>query len=88
MKTATKQCTQNIQHLNRIQGQIEALKKYIEDDKCCGEIAQLSTSIAKSFDTLRSNTLKNFILNEFVFDNKISAAKIKKMERIINLYKK
>jgi DNA-binding FrmR family transcriptional regulator len=88
MKVATKQCTQNIQHLNRIQGQIETLKKYIEDNKCCGEIAQLSTSIAKSFDTLRANTLKNFILNEFSSDKKVSVTKIKKLENIINLYKK
>ena len=88
MKVATKQCTQNIQHLNRIQGQIETLKKYIEDNKCCGEIAQLSTSIAKSFDTLRANTLKNFILNEFSSDKKVSVTKIKKLKNIINLYKK
>jgi len=88
MKVATKQCIQNIQHLNRIVGQIETLKKYIEGNKCCGEIAQLTTSIAKSFDTLRANTLKNFILNEFASDKKISTSKIEKLERIINLYKK
>ena len=81
-------CQRNINHLNRISGQIETLKKYIEEDKCCGEIAQLTTSIAKSFDTLRSKTLEKFILHEFVSGKKVSEEKKEKLKRIINLYKK
>ena len=78
----------NIHHLNRIQGQIETLKKYLEQGKCCGEIAQLTTSIAKSFDTLRSKTLEGFVLNEFLSGKKVPDEKIKNLKRIINLYKK
>ena len=78
----------NIHHLNRIQGQIETLKKYFERGECCGEIAQLTTSIAKSFDTLRSKTLEGFVLNEFLSGKKVSDEKKKKLKRIINLYKK
>jgi len=78
----------NIHHLNRIQGQIKTLKKYLERGECCGEIAQLTTSIAKSFDTLRSKTLEGFILNEFLSGEKVSEEKKKKLKRIINLYKK
>jgi DNA-binding FrmR family transcriptional regulator len=79
---------QTIDHLNRIQGQIETLKKYLEEDRCCGEIAQLTTSIAKSFDSLRAKTLEGFILNEFSYGKKVPEEKKEKLKRIINLYKK
>lgn len=78
----------NIDHLNRIQGQIKTLKKYLEQEESCGEIAQLTTSIAKSFDTLRAKTLEGFVLNEFLSGRKVSEEKKKKLKRIINLYKK
>ena len=77
-----------INHLNRIQGQIETLKKYIAKDKCCGEIAQLTTSIAKSFDSLRVKTLEGFVLNELLENKKISSEKKEKLRKILNLYKK
>jgi len=89
MKATKGRCQQNINHLNRIQGQIETLKKYIEEGKCCAEIAQLTTSITKSFDSLRATTLESFILNEFSSsDKKIPRRKIDKLKQIINLYKK
>ena len=78
----------NINHLNRIQGQINTLKKYLEQGECCGEIAHLTTSIAKSFDTLRTRTLEGFILNEFLSNQNISEKKVQQLKRIINLYKK
>lgn len=64
-----------IHHLNRILGQIETLKEYISDDKSCGDIAQLTTSIAKSFDSLRTKTLEGFILHEFLEDKQVSLKK-------------
>jgi len=80
---------ENIYHLNRIQGQIETLKKYLASDKChCIDIALLTTSIAKSFDGLRTKTLEGFILNEVLENKKIAPEKIKKLKKIINLYKK
>ncbi len=87
-KTIKERRKKTINHLNRIQGQIETLKKYLEEDRCCGEIAQLTTSIAKSFDSLRAKTLEGFILNEFLDGKKVAELKIKKLKRIINLYKK
>jgi len=89
MKEEGTKCRRNINHLNRIQGQIETLKKYIEEDKHCAEIAQLTTSIAKSFDSLRATTLENFVINEFSpSDKKLPKSKIDTLKRIINLYKK
>ena len=80
--------TKSVHHLNRIQGQIETLKKYLEEDRTCGDIAQLTTSIAKSFDSLRAKTLEGFILNEFLEGRKVSQAKMEKLNRVINLYKR
>jgi DNA-binding FrmR family transcriptional regulator len=79
---------QSIDHLSRIQGQIETLKKYMEEDKNCADIAQLTTSIAKSFDSLRTKTLEGFIVNELLEKENISSSKMKKLIRVLNLYKK
>ena len=79
---------QNIDHLSRIQGQIETLKKYMEEDKNCSDIAQLTTSIAKSFDSLRTKTLEGFIINELLEKENISSSKMEKLSRVLNLYKK
>ncbi|MDP3964329.1 MAG: metal-sensing transcriptional repressor [bacterium] len=79
---------QSIDHLNRIQGQIKTLRKYMAEDKDCADVAQLTTSIAKSFDSLRARTLEGFILNELLGDRKVSSAKTKKLTRILTLHKK
>ena len=79
---------QSIDHLSRIQGQIETLKKYMEEDKNCADIAQLTTSIAKSFDSLRTKTLEGFIINELLEKENISSNKMEKLIRVLNLYKK
>jgi len=79
---------ENIDHINRIQGQIETLKKYMFEDRCCVDIAQLTTSIAKSFDTLRTKTLERFICNQLLEDKKIPKEQMDNLKRILNLYKK
>lgn len=79
---------ETLSHLNRIIGQINTLKKYVEADRCCADIAQLSTSIAKSLDSLRARTLEGFILNEFSEDMNIPKKKREKLQIIMKLYKK
>ena len=79
---------EHIDHLNRIQGQIETLKKYISEDRCCADIAQLTTSIAKSFDTFRIRTLESFICNQLLKDKKVPKKQMDNLKRILNLYKK
>jgi len=79
---------QTINHLNRIQGQIETLRRYIEEDRRCSDIAGLATSIAKSFDSLRTRTLEGFILNELLENKRMPPVKAKKLTRILNLHKK
>ncbi|RUM72108.1 MAG: hypothetical protein DSZ10_05440, partial [Sulfurovum sp.] len=82
------ECKTTLNHLSRIEGQIRALKQYIEEGKRCKDVAMLSASIAKSFDTLRARTLKNFILNEVLGEAKIQSKKEEEIEEILKLYKK
>ncbi len=76
-----------IRHINRISGQINTLKSYIEEGRSCNEVASLTTSIAKSFDSLRTRTLEGFLLHE-VLEGKISTKKKKDLNKLLNLYKK
>ena len=75
-------------HVKRIQGQIDTLVRYIEEGRDCSDIAMLTTSIAKSFDTLRFRTLEGFILNHLLEGKKVPEEKIKTFASLISLYKK
>ncbi|MCL4338647.1 metal-sensing transcriptional repressor [Patescibacteria group bacterium] len=78
-----------LDHLNRIQGQIETLKRYIADDADCMGIAMLVTSIAKSFDALRSKTLEGSIVHQILNGGEgLSKEQKEKLSQVINLYKK
>ncbi len=79
--------TETIQHVNRIIGQINTLKKYIEEGSSCHEIATLTTSIAKSFDSLRARTLEGFILHE-ILQGKAPEEKKEELAKLLSLYKK
>ncbi len=78
-----------LDHLSRIQGQIETLKKYIADDADCLDIAMLVTSVAKSFDALRSKTLEGSIVHQILNGGEgLSKEQKEKLFQVINLYKK
>lgn len=78
-----------LDHLNRILGQIETLKKYIAEDADCLDIAMLVTSVAKSFDALRSKTLEGSIVNQILDGGqRLSKDQKEKLSQVINLYKK
>ncbi len=78
-----------LDHLNRIRGQIETLKKYIADDADCVDIAMLVTSIAKSIDALRSKTLEGSIVHQILGEGqKLSSEQREKLSQVLNLYKK
>lgn len=81
-------CKESLNHINRIEGQLKTLKTYISEEQGCEKIAMLTTSIAKSFDSLRTKTLKNFILNEVVRGQKLSKKELEKINQILKLYKK
>lgn len=76
-----------LNHIHRIEGQLQRLKQYIADDNPCIDIALLTTSIAKSFDGLQARTLEGFILNKVINKN-ISKTEINNLQMLIKLYKK
>lgn len=79
---------ETLDHLNRIQGQIEGLKKMIAGGEECIKIASLTTSIAKSFDTLRLRTLEGFVIHQLIGDKPISPEKLKQFQDLLKLHKK
>lgn len=76
-----------LNHINRLQGQLNKLKDYVEKDATCEEIAALTTSASKSFDALRVRTLEGFLLNEIV-NKKVNKKKIEQLRSLLNLHKK
>jgi DNA-binding FrmR family transcriptional regulator len=88
-ETIKKRRKATLNHLNRIQGQIVTLKEYIESDADCLDIAMLVTSIAKSFDALRSKTLEGSIVHQILNGGQeLSKEQKEKLSQVINLYKK
>jgi DNA-binding FrmR family transcriptional regulator len=79
---------ETIHHLNRIMGQMTSLKKLIEDNASCFDIAQLTASVTKSFDSLQARTLEGFVLNHLLEGKKISTEKADSLKKIINLSRK
>lgn len=88
MSTKHQDHKETLHHINRIQGQIETLKKYIEENRGCEEISSLSTSIAKSFDTLRARTLRGFIKYDLLKGKEADEKKLEQLEKLLNLHKK
>jgi len=79
---------ETLAHINRIQGQIEALKKIIEQGEECVKVATLATSIAKSFDALRFRTLEGFLIHQFHGGSGPSAGKLEQLRGLLGLYRK
>ncbi len=88
MNTKQQDHTQTLHHINRIQGQIETLKKYVEENRSCEDISSLATSVAKSFDTLRARTLRGFIKYDLLAGEKVPEKKFEQLEKLLNLHKK
>lgn len=86
-KKDSKRCKGTISHINRIVGQLNSLKRHIEEGKPCQEIASLATSISKSCDGLRTRTLEGFILNE-VIEAPLSREKEELLVELLKRYKK
>ncbi len=80
-------CQKIINHLSRIQGQIDSLKRAVEAGNPCDEVAMLTNSILRSFDSARANIVETYILEEILGGKKVSADKAEKLSRVISLYK-
>jgi DNA-binding FrmR family transcriptional regulator len=81
-------CKESLNHLSKIEGQIKSLKKRISEGENCEKVFLLTKSISKSFDSLKTKTLKNFLKNEILNIKKITKKQEEKIDKIFNLYKK
>ena len=54
-------CKTIVSHINRIQGQMDALKRSLEEEKSCDDIAHLVISICASCDSVRNRMIKHYM---------------------------
>lgn len=57
-------CRKIVQHLNRIQGQINTLKTYVEEHRSCEDISHLTRSILTSFSSVRTSIIEETLTRE------------------------
>lgn len=73
-----------IHHINRLIGQLEALKETIQDDPRCKEIASLARSISSSANGLQTRTLKGYIMHDLV-DKDLTDEELNELNQLLNL---
>ena len=78
-------CAQIIKHLNRIQGQIDALKGYIEAKRSCEDVSHLTKSILTSFSSVRANIIEEMLTESF--KRKLGADEVGRLQSVLALYK-
>lgn len=83
----SERCTKVLHHLSRIQGQIDSLKRAVGTGASCDDVALLTNSILRSFDSARATIIENYILEDVMGGKKVSADKATKLSRIVSLYK-
>lgn len=83
----TKNCKQAINHISRLQGQLEALKKKIESGAECPEIVQLALSSVRSFDGLRGKIVQGFIQDRWFAEKDMTVTQLQDFEQLLKLIK-
>ncbi len=78
-------CLHLIRHLSRIQGQIEALKGYLEEGRSCEDVAHLTRSILTSFSSARASIFEEMLCEEL--GDKLEPKKADRVSSLIALYK-
>lgn len=58
------ECERILKHLNRIQGQISALRDYISEERSCEDVSHLLKSITTSFASVRSTIVEEMLVRE------------------------
>ncbi len=74
-------------HISRIQGQLEALKKQIDNCESCDKVTLLAISIIKSLDSLRAKMVEGYVVEEIMDGKMPSPQRRAKLERLIKLIK-
>ena len=74
-----------VNHISRIQGQLETLKKNLQNEEEPYDLATLTTSTIKSFDSLRAKIIENYILSDLAADAEISAHDLERLQTILKI---
>ncbi len=79
-------CSKIVQHLSRIQGQIEALKRYIDEHRSCEEVSHLTRSILTSFGSVRTTIIEETLTRELA-TRKLSPQEQERLRALLTLFK-
>lgn len=82
------ECKRLISHINRIQGQLNTLKTYLEDEQDCNKVVDLSLSVDKSFDTFKANLFESFVEREFMAKGKLKDEDMDYIKNLLRFVKK
>lgn len=82
-----KPCANLLPHLNRIEGQIRALKTKMEAEHDCSEIVQLALSATNSFKSFKSKLFEEFVKHELLKGKSITAEQAADFEQMLKLSK-
>lgn len=82
-----KECEKIVKHLSRIQGQITALKEYIEETRSCEDVAHLLKSITTSFASVRTDIVEAMIFQQLT-NNTLSEKKRPMIRSIVSVLQK
>lgn len=73
-----------VHHINRLIGQLNTLKEYIDEERECKEIASLARSISSSAKGLQTRTLKGYILHDLT-DKDLSDEGLAELNELLRL---
>jgi DNA-binding FrmR family transcriptional regulator len=73
-----------IHHINRLIGQLKALKGRIDEDARCKEIASLARSISASANGLQRRTLKGYIMHDLTSKD-FSEEELNELDELLRL---
>ncbi len=79
-------CTKIVQHLSRIQGQIEALKGYIQEHRSCEDVSHLTRSILTSFGSVRTSIIEEALTRELA-TRTLSPQERERLRSLLALFK-
>lgn len=82
------ECQNIVKHLNRIQGQIGALKEYVSLHRSCDDVAHLLKSITTSFASVRSEIVEEMLMQQLSSKGKLQPAQRKQVRSIVSVLQK
>jgi DNA-binding FrmR family transcriptional regulator len=85
---ASTECQDILKHLNRIQGQITALKEYITEYRSCDDVAHLLKSITTSFASVRSEIVAELLTQQLAPKGKLLPKQREHIRSIVSVLQK